>query len=266
MAGGDGNKKAIITKSNGENISRQVNFKAKPFNELVFGKGYNVYIDKALRCPCAVKGNGQALPSCNNCIGLGYFYINRKETVIAIQGINAKVQYENWSKLNTGMAKITARSIDRLAFMDRIILLEAEGYYNDIIRAKDFEGKKVCFTTYEIKSVEEIYMFKGDKEKLYPIPDSEYIVENEKIILNNKYKSMTELTISVRYKHLLTYHIIDTNRDLVKVRTEDDCKECADEKKADLPVSYTARKAHYLFDNLNFEQASRLIDNSKDKE
>ena len=255
-------KKAVVTKTQPEDIEHQVRFEPKRFNSLVYDKGYEVFIDKALRCPCAVKGAGQALPSCNNCLGVGWVYIDRKQTRVAIQGMNADVKYENWSKLMTGMARITARATDKLAFMDRVVLREAEGYYNEILRSKDFNGKKTCFTTYQIVSVETIFLFKGDKVPLYRLSEGEYLIDEEKITLNNEFKNLEDFTISIRYKHLLTYHVIDMNRDLVKVRTKDDC-EMEEELIEDMPISCVARKAHYLFDNLSFEQSSRLLFNDR---
>lgn len=257
-------KKAIISVTKSESIEHQVHFEPQRFNSLVFDKGYEVYIDKALRCPCAVKGAGQALVSCNNCIGTGWLFTDRTSTRIAIQGINADVKYENWSKLSTGMARITARAIDRLAFMDRIVIREAEGYFNEIIRAREYNEEVVCFTTYEILEIESIRQFVSDKEPLKIIPESDFKIQDEKIILKPKYKSIDNLTITIRYKHLLTYHIIDMNRDITKVRTKEGCS-AVKEPLAEMPISGVARKAHYLFDNLKYEESSRLIDNTSKK-
>lgn len=254
-------KKAIVSTTGPESVEHQVRFEPQRFNSLVFDKGYEVYVDKALRCPCAVKGNGQALISCNNCIGTGWIFMDRISTRMAIQGINADVKYQDWSKLSTGMAKVTARAIDRLAFMDRIIVREAEGYFNEILRPREFNGKLTCFTTYEILEIESILMFENDKVALKRIPEPDYTIENERIILHNKYLNQKDLTITIRYRHLLTYHIIDMNRDITKVRTKEGCSASNEDLQA-MPINGTARKAHYLFDNLKFEESSRLIDNT----
>jgi hypothetical protein len=254
-------KKAVVSTTNVEAVDHQVRFTPQFFNSLIFDKGYEVYIDKALRCPCAVKGNGQALISCNNCIGTGWIFMDRVSTRIAIQGINAEVKYQDWSKLSTGMAKVTARAIDRLAFMDRIIVREAEGYFNEILRPREHNGKMTCFTTYEILEIESIMMFDNDKSPLKRIPAPDYTIENEKIILHNKYLNQKDLTLTIRYRHHLTYHIIDMNRDITKVRTKEGCS-ASNEELQSMPINGTARKAHYLFDNLKYEESSRLIDNT----
>lgn len=254
-------KQAVVRQTGPEPVEHQVKFEPQRFNSLVFDKGYEVYIDRALRCPCAVKGNGQALPSCNNCIGHGWIFVDRTSTRIAIQGINADVRYENWSKISTGMAKITARAKDRLAFMDRIVIREAEGYFNEIVRPRIYDGKMTGFTTYEILDIESLRMFDGDKSPLKLVPESDYEIKDERIILKPKYKIIKDLTLTIRYKHLLTYHIIDMNRDITKVRTKEGCK-MTGEPLDEMPINGTARKAHYLFNNLKYEEAERLIDNS----
>lgn len=254
-------KKAVISKTKSEDIEHQVRFEPERFNSLIYDKGYEVFIDKALRCPCAIKGAGAPLNSCNNCLGVGWLYVDRVQSRIAVQTMNANMKYEDWSKLNTGMAKITARAINRLAFMDRIILREVDGYYNEILRSKDFNGKKTCFATYEIRSVETLFLFKSDTEPLVRLTEKDYEIDEEKITLSNNFKNLEDsFTLTIRYKHYVTYHIIDGNRDIIKVRTKDDC-EMTDEILEEMPLSYTARKAHYLFNNLNFEQSSRLINN-----
>ena len=49
-----------------------IEFRKKDFDAAVWLKGYRVFIEKAVRCPC----EGQiknALSSCTNCHGTGFF-------------------------------------------------------------------------------------------------------------------------------------------------------------------------------------------------
>jgi hypothetical protein len=183
---------------------------------------------------------------------------------MAVQQLNANVKYENWSQTTTGMAKVTSRAIDKLAFMDRIILREVEGYFNEVIRVKDYKGNKVGFAIYEILEIESIYLFQGDKQALLPIKKSDYTIDGFKIIFDPQYNSMDDINISIRYRHCLTFHLIDMNRDIMKVRTVD----CGmpDEQLRNMPISGIARKSHYIFDNQKYEQENRLIENSTEPE
>lgn len=260
----DARSKPIFSKTSPESIEHQVRFEPQRFNSLVFDKGYEVWVDKAMRCPCTVKGTGQALVSCDNCIGTGWIFVNRIETRVAIQSINTNVKYENWSQTTTGMAKITSRAIDKLAFMDRIILREVAGLFNEVVRVMDFKGEKVGFSIYEILDMEEIYLFQGDKVPLHPMKKDEYDIDGYKIILSSKYNSMKDLSISIRYRHCLTYHLIDMNRDVMKVRTIN-C-EASDEQLRHMPILGIARKSHYIFDNVKYEEEKRLIENSTEND
>ena len=135
----DASSKPIHSKTGSEGVEHLVRFEPQRFNSLIFDKGYEVWVDKAMRCPCTVKGTGQALLSCDNCVGTGWIFVNRIETRVAIQNINANIKYENWSQTTTGMAKITSRAVDKLAFMDRVILREVAGMFNEVVRIRSEE-------------------------------------------------------------------------------------------------------------------------------
>src|SRR4051812_13252767 len=117
-----GNNKPIKGQTPNQLIGHSVRFDPSKFNELISDKGYDVYHDKALVCPCSVKNSGSALPNCNNCLGFGFIYVDRTETRLAVQGMKADVRYENWTRDTAGMARVTARAVDKLGYMDRIIL------------------------------------------------------------------------------------------------------------------------------------------------
>ena len=159
-------RKAITSITPNEAPAHQVRFAPHLFNELVSDKGYDVWHDKALQCPCSVKNAGQPLPNCDNCLGTAWFFVNRSETRMVVQGMKADVRFENWTRDTAGMARVTSRAVDKLAFMDRIILKDVEGYYNEILRTKIKDGRKVLYTMYEVIEVESIYMFVEAKQKL----------------------------------------------------------------------------------------------------
>jgi len=259
-------KKAVIQTTAPESVEHQVRFEPKRFDSLIFDKGYDVFIDKAYKCPCAVKGAGQALPDCDNCLGIGWLFANRTETRIAIQSIQADVKYENWTRTTAGTARVTARAVDKLAFMDRIILQDVEGYYNEILRSKKIGGVVCFFTNYDILQIEDIMIFEGSNTPLrYLAEGTDYSIDpnvSTKIILGSAFQLATdEIVATVRYRHLQTYHILDMNRDIVKVR-EKNCEK-PEEQLREMPIAGIARKAHYLFDNLKYKEAVELIENDR---
>jgi hypothetical protein len=54
--------------------------------------------------------------------------------------------------------------------------------------------------------------------------------------------------------------MIDLNRDIVKVRTKE--ANAPNEELKEMPIMGMARKAHYLFDNVKYDESQRLIENS----
>ncbi len=245
--------RAVIQKTDPENVEFQVNFETQRFDSLVFDKGYNVYIDRAFRCPCAVKATGQALLDCDNCLGVGWVYTNRIETKLVLQTIKADVKYENWSKTTRGMARVTSRAIDKLSFMDRIILRDVEGYYNEILRSQRNGSKLNFYTNYGILEIENILIFVNSTTRLrYLTFGTDYNLDptcNTRIILSTEFDTITaEVVATIRYRHQQTFHIIDMNRDITKVRERD----CSSEQLEQMPIYGIARKAHYLFDNARF--------------
>lgn len=255
-------KRAIVQKTPNESTEHQVRFEPERFDSLVFDKGYEAWIDRAYKCPCSVKGAGQPLNSCNNCLGVGWFFANRIDTTVAVQGIKADVRFENWTRTTAGMARITSRAIDKLAYMDRVILKEVEGYYNEIIRTRIINNKVIAYLEYPMIEIEDILLFVESNEKLVRLSlDEDYTIEDESKLIfdlpNDK-----EYTLTVRYKHFVTYHILEMNRDAMKVKTKEKCNQ-SDEELRPMPISGIMRKAHYLFDNLKFDEEERLLDNSK---
>lgn len=265
-------KKSIIT---GKPITAQTpatpanpgaRWRVDKFNELIYSQGYDAYIDRALRCPCVDKTTGQALSTCKNCLGRGWFFVNRRETRLIAQSMNNIKRYENWSEVNRGIAKITTRAIDKLGFMDRVILMELEAYYSEILRPTMFEGELIAYPVYEPLEVTEIYLFTADDQKLFPIPSELYSIDGNKIVFDPSLEEYIEpnttdavqMSVSIRYSYHPVYHIVDANRELMKVREGKCC--FRDDDLTAMPNYALARKAHYIFDAQKY--GAILYDNS----
>lgn len=227
------------------------------FNKLIYSQGYDALIDRAMRCPCVDRTSGQALSTCQNCLGRGWFFVDRRETRVIAQSMDNKKRYEAWGEVNRGTASITTRGSDKLGFMDRIILTELEAYFSEILRPIMYR-QLVAYPVYEPLKVMNIYLFTADNAPLYPIPEDMYEVDGNKIVFDPKLAehvgandmNKVPMTISIRYSHYPVFHVIDANRELMKVR-ERNCS-FSDEQLTQMPINVSARKAHYIFNAQNF--------------
>lgn len=268
------NRKSIVTdkptayQTPPSAIENRVGWRVDDFEELIQSQGYDALIDRALRCPCVDKSTGQALSTCKNCLGRGWFFVDRTETRLIAQHMDSKKRYENWSEVNRGTASITTKGIDKLGFMDKIILTQLEEFYSEIIRPIYFQGEIIAYPVYEPLKVTDMFLFSSDNEKLISIKEDEYVIDGNKIVfdlgiqdkisiddMNVKNKSEIPISISIRYSHFPVYHVIDVNRELMKVRESRFCS-YNDEKLRQMPINVLARKAHYLFDAQKFGEES----------
>lgn len=229
------------------------------FENLIQTQGYDAYIDRALRCPCADRNTGQALSTCKNCGGKGWIFVDRTETRLIAQHMDSKIKYQEWSQVNLGTASFTTRGVDKMGFMDRIVLYQLEEYFSEILRPIYYSGEIVAYPIYEPLKITNMYLFVSDAEKLVPITPDMYVVDGNKITfdlglqdlihisdVNVRSKSEIPITISIRYSHYPVYHVIDVNRELMKVRENKFCG-LSDDVLRQMPINVTARKAHFIF-------------------
>ncbi len=105
-----------------------------------------------------------------------------------------------------------------------------------------------------------MYLFVSDNQKLVPLDESMYTVDKNRIVFNMGIQDLIDvsdmnittvseipISITVRYSHYPVYHVIDVNRELMKVREGKFC-EVSDERLRQMPINVTARKAHFIFD------------------
>ena len=261
------NRKSIITdvptsfQTPPAAINPRVGWDVNKFETLIQTQGYDAFIDRALRCPCVDRATGQALSTCKNCLGRGWFFVDRHETRIISQHMDSKKHYQDWSEVNRGTASITTKGIDKLGFMDRIILTQLEEYYSEILTPIIFDGELIAYPVYEPLIISNIYLFVGDATKLEPIPEEMYKIDKNKIVFDQSLldiipvEDMNQkqplMSVSIRYSHYPVYHVIDVNRELMKVR---ESKLCGydDEHLRQMPINVLARKAHYIFDAQKF--------------
>lgn len=250
----------------------QPNWDVKKFDSLIYNNGYHTYIDRALRCPCIDKSNGQALSTCSNCLGRGWFFVDRRETKVVAQSMANIRRNSDTGEINRGTARITARAVDRLGFMDRIILLELIAYYTEVLRPAYWGEELVAYPIYEPLEISNAYLFVGDSVKLHPLTSADYKIKGNKIVFKESILDLIEvsdvnqkqpdISVSVRYSYHPVYHVLDANRELTRVKE----KNCvfSDNTLKDIPINVIARKAHYIFDAQIYGR--ELLDNTVVKE
>lgn len=261
------NRRSIITdkpvayQTPSSAVNPRVGWRVDDFEKLIQSQGYDVYIDRAMRCPCVDKATGQALSTCKNCLGRGWFFVDRTETRIIAQHMDSRKRYLDWSEVNAGTASMTTKGSDKLGFMDRIILLQLQEFYSEIIRPTLYDGELLAYPVYEPLNITNMFLYVGDYTKLEPIPEAMYTVDRNKIIfdksilevvpVDNVNQNSPSVSISVRYSHYPVYHVIDVNRELMRVR---ESKLCGydDETLRQMPINVLARKAHFIFNDSLF--------------
>lgn len=248
-------------------INPRVGWDVNRFDTLIQTQGYDALIDRALRCPCCDKATGQAMSTCKNCGGRGWFFVDRTETRLLAQHMDSKKRYEEWSQVNRGTASITTRGIDKLGFMDRIILTQLEEWFSETLHPALFNGQLTAYPIYEPLDITNVFLFASDAAPLVPLSADMYSVVGNKIVFSENVVDLVDLEsldirdvneiplhITIRYSHYPVYHVIDMNRELMRVREGKLCGQGYDEHLRQMPINVLARKAHYIFDNQKWDE------------
>jgi len=243
--------KPIINKTAPEmyRFPRQ-DFVKEDFNSLIYQKGYELYHEKAIRCSCKIKGMDN-LSSCKNCGGSGWVFLNKVKTRMVLQRMNIETKFKEWSEEKMGTVSVSCNDTDSIAFMDKLTLVDGESVHSQNIYPVLYNDKLFSYTNYYIKEITDCYLFIDPNQKLKRLKENDdFTFENNVFYLNGKYYKEDGLRLSIRYKHLLTFHVIDSSRDVMRsfVINEDSGK---DEPLA-FPLHGIARRAHYVIDYEKF--------------
>lgn len=258
MAGGSGPKSSITQTPPDLGGQAQVSLNKSTFEAVIYQKGYNVYHDKATKCPCKVQSSDN-LSSCRNCGGLGWVFFNRTKTKMILHSMNLDTQYKDWSEQTLGTVNISASDKDKLGYMDRIIVRDAQTMFSEIIYPQKWQGSKYAFTTYDVVSAETVFMFAGAEQKLKVLQlGVDYNINNNIFTMSARYLDVEDITISIRYIHAPMYHVIDMPRDTMvhDVRNPSGIFETKV-----MPTSAVGRRAHYVLDMQNYT-ADYIHDNT----
>ena len=230
------------------------------FDAAIENKGLPVYLDRVVWCPCRRVADRQPLSSCKNCGGSGYVYINRFKTTMMVQAMNVSTKFKDWSEEKVGTVRITARDEDNIAFMDRITVIGVEMISSQVIFPKEFYGEVKGKLIYEIKSIQEIFTFEADSKKLVKLEiNADYTIDGNVLNFNSRFSTWENFTVTVRYKHEPSFHVIDMVRDSMTTKI----LSASGETSVEMPVSAVGRRSHYVLDEQNYS-GDYLLDNSYD--
>lgn len=225
-------------------------FNLDDFDAQILAKGYEVIIEKNIRCPCASAGNGSPLPSCQSCGGFGFVFVKPVETLAVLQSMAFTHQQMNWTEANMGTARITFLSTEKFTYGDKITHKDAMTIYSEILYPQAYFQGFGAYTIYGIEKIDSIYAFVATNKPLKELiigkdfsfkEGVNFIQFSEKITQEN-------LTVSIRYYHKPSYMIVDIPRDVMlqKARRQD-----LTVSKLNFPNLAVAKRLHLLIDTDN---------------
>lgn len=226
-----------------------VYFNENAYDALIWQKGYNVVIDSAVYCPC--KSNNGNIPTCQNCKGTGWLFINPYKTRALITSINYSTQYKDWSLEKLGTINVTVRESDRISYFDRITFSDDYSVFSEVLtlRYDEADDQLFMFPSYKVANVLDIFLYESDNKKLIRLvagTDYEINPTNPYIInLNYDVSDVPNFNgkVSIRYRHNIQYNIIDLPHETRKSYKINDKGQ---DQKIDLPVHAVARRVHNI--------------------
>jgi len=243
-----------------------VDFDLNTFEAAIWNKGYDVIVEKAVRCPC--KSNNGNVSTCQNCMGSGHLFINPFKTRAIITSINYNTQYKDWGIEKLGTVSVTTMDRDAVTYYDRITLANDYSSFSEVLRVRenDSDGQLFVFTSYKINEIEDVFLYSGDNVPLIRLSPSEYEISTENgyvLLLNYDTSTISNFNnkLAIRYKHNIQYNVIDMPHELRRsYKTNTGGKD----EKIILPVNAIARRVHNIeafAEVANFD-GTGTIDNS----
>ena len=228
-----------------------IEFRQKDFEAAVWLKGYKVYIEKAVRCPC--EGTlKNPLTDCTNCHGIGYFFINAIETMALTTGINRNTQFREWSETLIGNISISLRDdlTENLSFYDKVTFIEKFGFFSEVLQVRNSggtENQDFVFLIYRPVQILDVWIFNGSANPLQRVSEDQYEINSiNPYVLNLNITNPPNdfnRVISVRYRHEIQYNVIDLPHEIRSSNIRDNDGRLV---KTDLPINAIARRSHLL--------------------
>lgn len=241
------------------NTPNRSDFIRDDFQTLIQQKGRSVILEKVLLCACKSQSANQQ-SNCKNCGGVGWLWINPINTRMILKGMKITPDFKAWSESITGDLEVTASDTEELTYMDRLTLLDSRALYNEVLFFKTKGLVTFAYTAYEMKEIKYVGYFTGVNSIFQRLNNGvDYIFDKNIIKLINPAIVAVQgsISITIRYVHAPVYYMIDMKRESMETFVVVD----GTEKIVHLPISGTARRAHYIptANNLN---GDRLLSNN----
>ena len=237
-------------------------FEADRFEAIIFQKGYDVILEQAVACPCKGK-TGSPKTSCQNCLGLGWVFLNPVETKAIISSINSQTKYKPWSPELTGTVSVTVRDSERFSFMDKVTFSGKTSILSEVKPVITSGDNVFIFASYKVQKINGIYLFNSDSTKLTKLSADKYSIkaENSSVISLNGVTLPTGFNgvISIDYEHLISYNVVDIPHDF---RSSFMLNERGQNVEVNLPVQGVARRSHLITGYATNFAGNNLLDNS----
>lgn len=239
------NSKSILQKPNPNTGWANPEFIKPAFDQTVWDNGYEVSLERAVRCPCC-KG-GDALIDCQNCFGTGYFYVNAISTRALITGINVTNRYMRWSEELLGTIAVTVIASDKnnLSWYDRITIHNEWSYYSEVLTVREIGSQRFVFTTYHPVDILGIYQYVSSVEPLKMVSSDNFIVSDKNgycVLLGDNVDIQAGETLSIYYKHEPEFHVIDIPHE---IRSDWETAQGGKDK-IYLPIQAIGRRSHLI--------------------
>jgi hypothetical protein len=240
-------------------------FKQNDFEAFAWQKGYKVVFEQAIACPCRGT-SGEAKPTCKNCLGLGWVFINPTNTRALITNINKDTKFKYWSPELIGTIAVTVQNENKLSYMDKITMTGKTSIISEVKPVLENDGQKFIFCSYKVESINEVFLYAGDDVKLTRITDLCSIKsENGYVVLLDdsiEYSDNYNGVVSIDYEHEVSYNVIDIPHE---IRTSFIINSKGQRDEYEMPMQAIARRSHLsLGDSTNFD-GDNVIDNSYDE-
>lgn len=245
------------------------------FIDAIDGKGYKCYVERAFQCGCRNRSTGSPSPTCRNCGGSGWIFVNKRETRVVIQQMNRSTKFKSWTKEDAGNVSCSFLPGEDISFMDRITNLDLLSSYSENIQIFSIDGNQsfVGKTVYYPLEIVGAYLFAGENVPLIPLQhNTDFTIQDnlfklsDNSLLDGLYNTAgstlgarTSYGVSLRYLHSPSFHIIDITRERVKTKSKD----CSDGlfTLKDMVTHAIAQRTHYIIDSPDIS-GTGLFDNS----
>ena len=180
-----------------------------------------------------------------------------------LHSMNRETKYKEWSEERMGNVSISASDKDQIGFMDKITLLNGNSLHTQVLYPVEYNGELISYLNYPVVEIMECFLYINADQKLKKLEqDSDFFVSGNLFRLNLKYKNtIPYLQVSIRYRHLVVFHVVDITRDIMVSNTLNEVT--GREEPINLPLSGVGRRAHYILDWTNYT-SDYLFNNSYD--